>query len=123
VTRSFPARQKDSGWCSLLSSSMVYPFLPTSFFMGFSLFMAYNYISFRPTLFFTLPALSPSAKPSLALILIGDYGSTSFISIALYPRRKFMMLGCHHICAPRISVFEGQYGWFSAELESEMVLY
>jgi hypothetical protein len=49
-------------------------------------------------------------KPSLALMLIGDYGSTSFISIAMYPRRKFMMLGCHHICAPSISVFEVQYG-------------
>jgi hypothetical protein len=41
----------------------------------------------------------------------------------MYPRRMFMMLGCHHICAPRISVFEVQYGWFSIELEAEMVLH
>jgi hypothetical protein len=74
-----------------------------NFCVGFYLFMACSCISSRPIPSFTSPTLSHCVRPSLVLILTGDYGHTSSICVAMYQMKKCIILVvplllCAQIC-------------------------
>jgi hypothetical protein len=104
ATRSSPARHRASKLCFSLSLSEVYPFLPMNFFVGFSFVYGVQLDQLTPNSILHIACFILSAKLLLASTLIGDYGSTSSISAAMSPSKKFMTLGVpSYLCAQNLN--------------------
>jgi hypothetical protein len=115
VMRSFPAQEKALGWCFYPFSSAVYLFLPTNLFVGLFSFTTCSYTSSCLVPSFISPASSLCVRPSLVLILTGDYGNISSICQCI-EGRSARPWRCHCFCVLGFSIFEVQDGWISVKL-------